>query len=150
MDIRELGLMTFSQASERWKKEKSYVFQQYTKYPNKFMPGSVDFLKSANSNRGTFVITREGMEHLTGQTEEEANSSEWVVYVEQNFNIIDEKFCDSEEAAEDLIIELVQERLPGKSRIINLGYLDDQKNCFGVLLADGVKIYRKKRIGVRK
>lgn len=154
MDIRELGLMTFSQASERWKKEKSYVFQQYTKYPNKFMPGSVDFLKSANSDRGTFVITREGMEYLTGQTEDEANNTEWVIIVEKDSNIVNEQIVQTEKEAvaklyktlrmftEDMGMSFFD--LPKRD------YLDVNKKNFGIRLPGIVTIYYKKRIGVRK
>ncbi|OTN87622.1 hypothetical protein A5819_000068 [Enterococcus sp. 7E2_DIV0204] len=48
--------MTFPRASERWNKERSYVYQQYKKHPEKFLPGSTTFL-SGGADKGTWVIT---------------------------------------------------------------------------------------------
>ncbi|EOI6343304.1 helix-turn-helix domain-containing protein [Listeria monocytogenes] len=61
--------MSAAVASERWGFDSSYVRQLYRKYPNRFLDGTIrQFGK-------TYVITKEGMEYLTGQGELEAKNS---------------------------------------------------------------------------
>ncbi|MBL1227106.1 helix-turn-helix domain-containing protein [Enterococcus sp. BWR-S5] len=141
--IEEMGIMTFPEASVCWKKERSYVMQQHTKYPDKFLHRSIDKI---GIGKGTWLITKKGMEHLTGKIEEQANKETWVVVVQQGTNIIDEKSCSSEAAAEELMKELVSKRVP-ESRVIqtiNYTYLDHvNKRNYGVRLPGGVMIYCK-------
>jgi hypothetical protein len=146
-DIRELGLMTFTQASERWGKERTYVQQQYNKYPEKFLVGTVDLLKSEKKDRGTYVITRQGMEHLTGKTEEEANRDLWIVIVQHGTNIIDERACSSEVEAEKLMKEIAISKIPPSSvpEIFHFNYLDQQKKNYGLRIPGGTTVYYKKK-----
>ncbi|MBL1228271.1 hypothetical protein IW492_03355 [Enterococcus sp. BWB1-3] len=146
-DIRELGLMTFSQASERWGKERSYVQQQYNKYPKKFLVGTVDLLKSEKKDRGTYVITRQGMEYLTSKTEEEANRALWIVIVQHGTNIIDEHACSSEREAEELMKKIAISKVQASSaaETIHWNYLDQQKKNYGVKIPGGLMVYYKKK-----
>jgi len=140
----EMGIMTFPEASVRWNKERSYVMQQHTKYPDKFLLGSIDKI---GIGKGTWIITKKGMEHLTGYTEEEANRESWVVVVQQGTNIIDERVCSSEAAAEELMKEMVSKKIPESRvvRTINYTYLDHaNKRNYGVRLPGGLMIYYKK------
>lgn len=143
--IEELGIMTFPEASERWNKERSYVMQQYTKYPDKFLPGSTSKI---GTGKGTWIITKRGMEHVTGQTEEQANRELWVVILQEGTNILDEKSCSSEAAAEKLMKEMVSTRIPESRMVqtINYTYLDHvNKRNYGVRLPGGIMIYYKRK-----
>lgn len=70
LNLKKLSIMTFPEASERWNRERSYVLQQYNKYLEKFLNGTVIKI---GTGKGTQIISQEGMEHLTGMTEQEAN-----------------------------------------------------------------------------
>ncbi|MBC1920283.1 helix-turn-helix domain-containing protein [Listeria booriae] len=61
--LNDPDLMTSSEASERWGLAQSYVRQMFIKYPDKFKPGT--YRKFGK----VFIITKEGMEHLTGKKE---------------------------------------------------------------------------------
>lgn len=145
IDLRDIGLMTFPNASERWNYERSYVYQQFNKNPEKFLKGSVTFLE-AGGVRGTFVITREGMEYLTGKTEEQANEGLWRVYVEKQFQILDEQPCNSQDLAESLMKEITYQKMQAKQDVekVAFHFLDDQNRKYGTRLQDGLIIYYKK------
>lgn len=51
--------------------------QMYTKYPEKFLDGSVAEIGSGQ--KPFFVIITEGMEYLTKKTEREANRGSWLI-----------------------------------------------------------------------
>ncbi|WP_245676904.1 helix-turn-helix domain-containing protein [Enterococcus rivorum] len=61
-------LMAATEASVRWGKNEGYVRQQFVKYPEKFKKGTIRKFGK------TYLITREGMEHLVGMTELEAKN----------------------------------------------------------------------------
>ena len=145
INLRDIGLMTFPNASERWNYERSYVYQQFHNNPEKFLEGSVAFLEGGGV-RGTFVITREGMEHLTGKTEEQANDGLWRVYVEKQFQILDEQPCNSRDLAENLMKEIAYQKMQPKKGIeqVEFCYLDDQNKKYGTRLQGGLIIYFKK------
>lgn len=107
--IEELGIMAFPEASSRWNKERSYVLQQYTKCPEKFLQGSVTYI--GGGSRGIHIITREGMEHLMGQTEEQANSGTWLVRHIKNSMMDFNSKVDSEKEAREMIQEMVSAEL---------------------------------------
>lgn len=139
MNIEELGLMTFPRASERWNKERSYVYQQYKKYPEKFLPGSTDFL-SGGADKGTWVITRKGMEYLTGQTEIEAAGELWKVFVLDGTNIIEEKSVFTEQEALETLFQIVE--LKGYAKF-DFDFLDPKKSNYGTKLPDNTTVYFK-------
>lgn len=70
IDISELGLMTGAEASERWGFNRSYIKQMWSKYPDKFLKGSITMI--GNESKPTIVITNAGMEYLTGKKETES------------------------------------------------------------------------------
>lgn len=101
IDIKELGLMSFPEASVRWNRERTYVTQMYTKYPEKFLDGSV--AEVGSGQKPFFIITKEGMEYLTKKTEREANKGSWLVRRQENWAINFEERVDSELEARNLI-----------------------------------------------
>lgn len=68
--LEKLGLMTWSEASERWGFNKTYLKDKNNS------KGSSIFLEDTTCKVGNEkainLITREGMEYITGMTEEEA------------------------------------------------------------------------------
>ncbi|MBL1227127.1 helix-turn-helix domain-containing protein [Enterococcus sp. BWR-S5] len=142
--LDQLGLMTFPRASERWNKERSYVYQQYKKYPEKFLPGSTAYLNGSGSG-GTLIITREGMEHLTGQTEAEASNELWEAIVMKQSNIIEQKQAVTEEEIFEQMLQMIDYH--ARNEMVNEGitydYLDEQRKNFGIRLKNGVTIYYK-------
>ncbi|WP_321383508.1 helix-turn-helix domain-containing protein [uncultured Enterococcus sp.] len=144
IQLDQLGLMTFPRASERWNKERSYVYQQYKKYPEKFLPGSIAYLNGSGSG-GTLIITREGMEHLTGQTEAEASNELWEAIVMKQSNIIEQKQAVTEEEIFEQMLQMIDDH--ARDEMIDGGitydYLDAQKKNFGVRLKNGTTIYYK-------
>lgn len=148
VDIRELGLMTFSQASRRWNKESSYVYQMYTKYPNKFLEGTVDFVKTSGDGKGTYLITRSGMEYLTGKTEEGANAERWKVIVIKDSNIVDEVTTNSEIEAQKKMMQFVRKYVQDigitLEDVPKAMYLDTAKKNLGIKFDYGITIYYKK------
>lgn len=61
--LNDPDIMTSSEASERWGLSQSYIRQMFIKYPDKFKAGTYRKFGIV------FVITKEGMEHLTGKKE---------------------------------------------------------------------------------
>ncbi|MCA5014521.1 MULTISPECIES: helix-turn-helix domain-containing protein [unclassified Enterococcus] len=145
INLAELKIMTFPEASERWNRERTFVFQKYFSSPDKFLPGSVDVI---GNGKGTWIITKEGMEHLTGQTEKEANAGLWRVIVEFDFRILEEHSCDSEGEARSLLETLARKELIKRSPElldqVKFSYLDKQKRNYGVRIAGNTVIYAKK------
>lgn len=148
VNIQDLGLMTFSEASRRWNFESSYVYQIYRNNPNRLLAGSFDSLKTDNSGKGTFVITREGMEYLTGKTEQQANAESWKVIVLKDTNIVNEQVANSEKNAHFKFMKLIKTYLEDTGDSIQNvpkpHYLDNNSKNFGVRLDNGVIIYYKK------
>ncbi|MGO3608626.1 MAG: hypothetical protein ACTIOL_02620 [Enterococcus sp.] len=105
INLKDLGLMSFPAASVRWNKEKTYVFQQYKKYPHKFLEGST--AEVGNGKKNFYIITREGMEHLMKQTEKEADKGMWLVRRQENWVVNFEQRVDSELEARNLITEKI-------------------------------------------
>ncbi|KRL17950.1 hypothetical protein FD12_GL001123 [Lentilactobacillus rapi DSM 19907 = JCM 15042] len=66
IDLDDPDIMSSSEAAKRWNKADDYVRQMYRKTPWKFPRGSIrKFGKQ-------LVVTRRGMEMVTGVTEAEA------------------------------------------------------------------------------
>jgi hypothetical protein len=116
-DLKDLELMTFPEASVRWNKERTYVFQQYLKYRQKFLKGSTAAV--GNGKKPVYVITREGMEYLMQQTEHEANKGLWLVRRHKDWTYITfEQKVDSEAEAQALIKKLVSSESKEKDQPI--------------------------------
>jgi len=139
IDIRELGLMTFYQASKRWRKDLSYVQKMYSEQPENFLVGTVDCVGIDQKGRKVYVITRIGMEYLTGETEIEANKKGWVVYLEQDRRVIEEKLCNTEKEAISLVKSIAHDKSSNKH--VELRYLDKQRTMNGTLLPAGILVY---------
>ncbi|WP_321383025.1 helix-turn-helix domain-containing protein [uncultured Enterococcus sp.] len=142
INLDQLGLMTFPRASERWNKERSYVYQQYKKYPHKFLAGSTAYLNGGDGG-GTLIITREGMEHLTGQTEAEASNELWRTVVVKQSSIIEAVDSCNEPDAYELLLQMREKYdFPEElEKAANFDYLDSHKKNFGKKLSDGTIIY---------
>ncbi|AFO44737.1 hypothetical protein EFD32_1853 [Enterococcus faecalis D32] len=65
----------------------------------------------------TYIITREGMEHLTGVTEEDANS--WIIWHEKNDKIDFEKRTPSEIECRDFLSSLYESATNDKNYMIH-------------------------------
>ena len=124
-ELSSEDLMSASEASGRWGYDEGYVRQQLSKYPEKFKEGTIRKFGK------TYIITREGMEYLTGMTEKEANSGLWVVRHEKNWIVDFEKRVDSEIEARNLIASKVAEETKEKNFKINFEELDikSRKSC---------------------
>ncbi len=60
INLNNPDLMSAAEASLKWGKSENYVRQMFAKYPDKFPDGSIrKFGKQ-------LVVTRQGMEHVTG------------------------------------------------------------------------------------
>ncbi|WP_081467821.1 helix-turn-helix domain-containing protein [Lentilactobacillus kisonensis] len=69
IDLNDPDIMSSSEAAKRWHKADDYVRQMYRKTPEKFPEGSIrKFGKQ-------LVVTRQGMEMVTGVTEAEAEEN---------------------------------------------------------------------------
>lgn len=117
IDLKELGLMSFPEASVRWNRERTYVTQQYIKYPEKFLKGST--AEVGSGNKPFYIITKEGMEHLTKKTEKEANKGMWLVRRQENWVINFEERVDSELEARNLIAMKVSAELNERDVKVN-------------------------------
>lgn len=140
-NLETLGLMTFPEASERWNKERTYVFQMYTKAPEKFLKGSVI---SVGSGKRTWLITREGMEYFTKLTEAEANAKTWHVRHEKNWQIDFTERVDSEQQARELITKMVAAELNEKNIQIEFKELKPQTGQV-VIHGNSIYTYEKKK-----
>jgi hypothetical protein len=129
IDLNKLELMTAAEASKRWGYNESYVKQMWGKYRDKFLAGSIVAIGS--EKKPTIVITREGMEYLTGKTEKEANTNLWLVRHEKNWIIDFEQRVDSEIEARNLIAQKVAEETKEKDKTIHFEELDikSKKSC---------------------
>ncbi|MGM0220143.1 helix-turn-helix domain-containing protein [Enterococcus sp. AZ126] len=139
-ELSSEDLMTASEASERWSYDEGYVRQQLSKYPEKFKEGTIRKFGK------TYIITREGMEHLTGMTEEEANSGLWLVRHEKNWIVDFEQRVDSELEARNLIAQKVSEETKEKDKTINFEELDikSKKSCVRIK-GNSIYTYEKAR-----
>lgn len=145
ISLKELEIMTFPEASERWNRERTFVFQKYFSSPDKFLPGSFDVI---GNGKGTWIITKEGMEHLTGQTEKEANAGLWRVIVESDFRVLDDRGCDTKAEANLLLEKLAKkEAMKQSPQLIDqlkFDYLDENKKNYGIRIRGNTIVYVKK------
>lgn len=137
MNLNELDLMSFPEASLRWGMERTYVTQQYTKYRHKFLEGSTAVV--GYGKKKTFLITRAGMEHLMNQTEKEANQKLWLVRQIRDWTIVSyEEKVDSEKEARELITRLIIAELKDPDYVVNFEQLQSNPVKFRVILKKNV------------
>lgn len=124
-ELNSKDLMSASEASVRWGYDEGYVRQQLSKYPEKFKEGTIRKFGK------TYIITREGMEHLTGMSEKEANSGLWLVRHEVNWIVDFEQRVDSELDAKNLIVQKIAEETKEKDFKFRFEELDvkSKKSC---------------------
>ncbi|MBL1226834.1 helix-turn-helix domain-containing protein [Enterococcus sp. BWR-S5] len=101
VNLDELDIMLATEASERWGYNKNYVRREYNTHPEYFLKGSIRLFGTA------YIITREGMEHLTGMTEDEA--TKWVVWCEKDTEIDFYRGCTSEIKCRNFLSTLYSE-----------------------------------------
>lgn len=120
-DLNYLDVFSAAEASQRWGFNENYVKKEYKKKPQKFLEGSIRLFGT------TYIITREGMEHLTGLTEESATS--WVIWHEKD-NVIDlKKYKSSEiEYRHDLALLYLKENK--KKNTVHYSNMDDKISFF--------------------
>lgn len=135
--LKDLGLMTFPEASLRWNKERTYVTQQYAKYRFKFLEGSTAAV--GYGEKKTFLITRAGMEHLMKQTEKEANQNLWLVRRIRDWTIVSyDQRVNSEEEARELITRLIISELKDPSYVANFEPVEGAANKYRVIFKKNV------------
>lgn len=111
INLNTLDAFSASEASSRWGFTENYVRKEYKKNSDKFLEGSIRLFGS------TYIITREGMEHLTGVTEEDANS--WIIWHEKNDKIDFEKRIPSEIECRDFLSSLYESATNDKNYTIH-------------------------------
>ena len=145
INLNDLELMTFAEASIRWNKERTYVFQQYVKYRQKFFEGSTATV--GNGKKQTYIITREGMEYLMGETEAEANKGLWLVRRHKDWTYVTyEKKVDSEAESQGLITQLITDESNGKIQQIVFDVFQENPRRARVTLEKNIiYTYEKKK-----
>ena len=142
IDIDKLGIMTGAEASERWGYNRTYVSQMYIKYPEKFLPGTITFV---GNMKGTLLITKEGMEYLTGMSEKTANKGLWLVRLEKNFLVDFERRVDSEIDARNLIVNKISDELNTSDLAIEFEQVN-KKSKRSIVRVRGNSVYTYERI----
>ena len=141
IDIDKLGIMTGAEASERWGYNRTYVSQMYIKYPEKFLPGTITFV---GNMKGTLLITKEGMEYLTGMSEKATNTGLWIVRHEKNFLVDFEQRVDSEIDARNLIVTKISNELNNSNQTIEFKQVNKKsKKSFVRVRGDSVYSYER-------
>lgn len=113
-DLHDNDLMTATEASLRWGYDSGYVRQMKKKYPNKISGGEIRLFGK------TLVITREGMETLTGRK----------VPIQRFFVIEEGK-------------EILKQWILNNLEFVNLNqkYIDPAKQKFELSIIPGKRIY---------
>lgn len=141
IDIDKLEIMTGAEASERWGYNRTYVSQIYIKYPKNFLPGTITFV---GNMKGTLLITKEGMEYLTGMSEKAANTGLWIVRHEKNFLVDFEQRVDSEIDARNLIVSKISNELNNSNQTIEFKQANKKsKKSFVRVRGDSVYSYER-------
>lgn len=132
-DLMSEDLMTASEASKKWGFEESYVRQIVKKYPERIPEGEVRLFGK------TLVITKYGMEKLTGRLLEES----WYFYIEKQQMIFKEEQCDSYEAALDRLRKELK-----KQGVVNYEPtpIDPLGQRVGQVLRNGERVFISKKV----
>ncbi|EOB3492929.1 helix-turn-helix domain-containing protein, partial [Enterococcus hirae] len=106
-DLHDNDLMTATEASLRWGYDSGYVRQMKKKYPNKIPEGEIRLFGK------TLVITREGMEALTGRKEP---IQRFFVIEEDNWSVQSQKEVGTFEEGKEILKQWILNNL----ELINL------------------------------
>ncbi len=124
-------LMSATEAGLRWGYDEGYVRQMYQKYSEKIPEGEIRKFGK------TLVITRFGMEQLTGKKEPEIK---YYLIEEKNWSTVDEKEFKSFDAA---LHELKQKVVLNAdlTKEIKIEYLNTSKTKYGFSVTPGDSFY---------
>ncbi|EEW64439.2 helix-turn-helix domain-containing protein [Enterococcus faecium] len=132
-DLHDNDLMTATEASLRWGYDSSYVRQMKKKYPNRIPEGEIRLFGK------TLVITRDGMEALTGRKEPRP---QFFIIEEDNWSIQSQKevgtFVEGKEILKQWILNNLEYVNPNQ---VVLKYIDPAKRKFGLTIIPGKRIY---------
>lgn len=126
-DLMSSDLMTGPEASEKWGYESGYVRQMYRKYPDRIPEGEIRLFGK------TLVITRYGMEQLTGKILEEV----WYFYVVKGTMILDEKKYSTYDKA----LEKLTDYASSNTEMTEFRYLDSSNTRYGYRSNNGENVY---------
>ncbi|EMF0380252.1 hypothetical protein JMQ93_002682, partial [Enterococcus hirae] len=132
-DLHDNDLMTATEASLRWGYDSGYVRQMKKKYPNKIPEGEIRLFGK------TLVITRVGMEALTGRKEP---IQRFFVIEEDNWSVQSQKEVGTFEEGKEILKQWILNNL----ELVNLDqvvlkYIDPAKQKFGLSIIPGKRIY---------
>ncbi|GMC03133.1 helix-turn-helix domain-containing protein [Enterococcus thailandicus] len=141
-DLMDEDLMTAPEASHRWGYDKGYVRQMYQKYPDKIPEGEIRKFGK------TLIITRYGMEQLTGSKEPKITYH--LVQDENGALVKVNVYETNSEALEGLkqLLHFYSDVVfygEGKKEI-KIDYLNPAKTKYGFTLSPGKSIYVEKKI----
>ncbi|HIB1875405.1 TPA: helix-turn-helix domain-containing protein [Enterococcus faecium] len=132
-DLQDADLMTAAEASRRWGYESGYVRQMRKKYPEKIPEGEIRMFGK------TLVITRAGMEQLTGKKEK---VNRFFVVEEDNWSVMDQTEVNSFEKGKEQLKVLVLKNLDSLDVTnVTLDYIDAKKHKFGIKIRPGKSFY---------
>lgn len=132
-DLHDNDLMTATEASLRWGYDSGYVRQMKKKYPNKIPEGEIRLFGK------TLVITREGMEALTGRKEP---TQRFFVIEEDNWSVQSQKEVETFEEGKEILKQWILNNLEflNLDQVV-LKYIDPAKQKFGISIIPGKRIY---------
>ncbi|WP_227644866.1 helix-turn-helix domain-containing protein [Enterococcus faecium] len=131
--LYDKDLTTATEASLRWGYDAGYVRQMKIKYPGKIPEGEIRLFGK------TWVITRAGMEALTGKKE---SKQQFYVIEEDKWSIQSQQEVSSFDEGKELLIVLILQNLAHlKLNEIVLQPLDSKKRKFGLNIKPGKSIY---------
>lgn len=132
-DLQDNDLMTATEASQRWGYDSGYVRQMKKKYSNKIPEGEIRLFGK------TLVITRDGMEALTGRKEP---TQHFYVIEEDNWSVQSQKEVATFEEGKELLKQLILNNLAFVNLDqVTLKYIDPAKTKFGLSIRPGKRIY---------
>ena len=136
-DLHDNDLMTATEASLKWGYDSGYVRQMKKKYPNKIPNGEIRLFGK------TLVITRDGMEALTGKKEPIPH---FYVIEEDNWSVQSQKEVETFEDGKELLKQLILNNLAlANLDQVTLKYIDPAKMKFGLSIRPGKRIYIESR-----
>ncbi|MGG5308315.1 hypothetical protein IGK38_003047 [Enterococcus pernyi] len=131
-DLHDNDLMTATEASLRWGYDSGYVRQMKKKYPNKIPDGEIILFGK------TLVITRDGMEALTGKKEPIPH----FYVIEDNWSVQSQKEVETFENGKELLKQLILNNLAFVNLDqVTLKYIDPARTKFGLSIRPGKSIY---------
>ncbi|MEQ6207383.1 helix-turn-helix domain-containing protein [Enterococcus mundtii] len=136
-DLHDNDLMTATEASLRWGYDSGYVRQMKKKYPYKIPEGEIRLFGK------TLVITRDGMEALTGRKEP---TQHFYVIEEDNWSVQSQKEVATLEEGKELLKEIILKNIEFVDLDqVTLKYIDPAKTKFGLSIKPGKRFYIESR-----